>query len=236
MVEKDDSIVPWDGILGLVICFLPLPPSLRTGQTPVNAAPPGRTGLATTPLRRQSPAPMKTLSALLSLALGLSLIPATFAADKKPAPAAKPAQSAAAKPAPAANALDENNLVGLLITRSTGGFINLKVEDGHFTMKFYDAEKKETSANVSHAAIKYRKGKSTHRHSLNRSPDEKMLISLTPVDRPYIFKTVHVALFDEDEDNAPEVYTVNFKQLAAGEPDSVPVDEMTPEQLQKIKK
>lgn len=179
---------------------------------------------------------MKTLSALLSLALGLSLIPATFAADKKPAPAAKPAQSAAAKPAPAANALDEKNLVGILLTRPTGGFINLKVDDGKFTMKFYDAEKKETPANVTHAAIKYRKGKATHRHSLNRSTDGNSLAALTPVDRPYIFKTVHVALFDEDEDTAPEVYTVNFKQLAAGEPDSIPVDEMTPEQLQKIAK
>jgi hypothetical protein len=194
---------------------------------------------------------MKKLPVLLLLALGIS--PALFAADKKPVapaatpakttpaqkttPAAKTAQAPAAKPAqPAANALDEKNLVGILLTRPTGGFINLKVDDGKFTMKFYDAEKKETSANVSHAAIKYRKDKATHRHSLNRSTDGKSLTALTPVDRPYIFKTVHVALFDEDEDTAPEVYTINFKQLAAGEPDSIPVDEMTPEQLQKIAK
>ena len=83
---------------------------------------------------------MKKLSALLALAFGLSLIPAALAADKKPAPAAKPAQAAAAKPA--AEPKKDAPVVGILIERSAGGFINLKIEDGKFVMVFLDAEKK----------------------------------------------------------------------------------------------
>lgn len=178
---------------------------------------------------------MKTLSALLSLALGLSLIPATFAADKKPAPAAKPAQVAAAKPTAAEQKKDEP-IVGILVERSVGGFINLKIEDGKFVMAFLDAEKKEIEPNVRSATVRYRKNKSDHRFLLTGAEGSKTLRCNLPVDRPYIFNGLRIALIDDSEESAAETYVKNFKQLAPGEPDSIPVDEMTPEQLQKIAK
>ena len=181
---------------------------------------------------------MKTLPALLSLALGLSLIPATFAADKKPAPAAKPAQSAAAKPAakPASEPKKDESVVGVLVERSVGGFINLRIEDGKFVMAFLDAEKKEIDPNVRSATVRYRKNKSDHRFLLTGSEGGKTLRCSLPVDRPYIFNALRIALIDDSEETAAETYVKNFKQLAAGEPDTLPVDEMTPEQVQKIKK
>lgn len=171
---------------------------------------------------------MKTLSALLLIALGFA--PAAFAADTKPA--AKPAP--AAKEAAAGDTLDEKNLVGILITRKSGGFINLKIDGGKFTMDFFDADKKATSPDVAQATIRFRKGKSTHRYLLTGSG--KSLVSPLPIDRPYIFNAAHVVLFDNDEDTPAEAYTVNFKQPMPGDGEGTPVDEMTPEQLQKIKK
>ncbi|HQF40365.1 MAG TPA: hypothetical protein PK322_14710 [Opitutaceae bacterium] len=175
---------------------------------------------------------MKKLSALLSLALGLSLIPATFAADTKPAPGAKTAPAAAATPA--TEPKKDEPVVGILVERATGGFFNLKVEDGKFVMLFLDAEKKETEADVPSATVRYRKHKADQRFRLTRSEDGKSLRGTLPVDRPYIFKTLRIALIDDSEETPAETYVKNFKQLAGGEPESIPVDEMTPEQLQKV--
>lgn len=177
---------------------------------------------------------MKTLPALLSLALGLSLIPATFAADMKPAPAAKPAQSAAAKPA--AEPKKDVPVVGILAERTAGGFFNLKIEDGKFVMTFLDTEKKETEPNVTSATVRYRKHKAEQRFLLTRSADGKSLRCNLPADRPHIYNALRIALTDGNEETPAETYVKNFKQLAAGEPDTIPVDEMTPEQVQKIKK
>ncbi len=177
---------------------------------------------------------MKKLSALLALAFGLSLIPAALAADKKPAPAAKPAQAAAAKPA--AEPKKDAPVVGILIERSAGGFINLKIEDGKFVMVFLDAEKKETEPNVTSAAVRYRKHKAEQRFLLTRSADGKALRCNLPADRPHIYNALRIALIDGNEETPAETYVKNFKQLAAGEPDTIPVDEMTPDQVQKIKK
>jgi len=175
---------------------------------------------------------MKKLSALLSLALGLCLIPAVFAADKKPT------STSPAKPAAKAAAQEEKEepLVGVLIERPNGGFINLKVDGGNFVMTFLDKDKKETNADVPRASARYRKNKSDHRHMLVRSADGKSLRAPTPVDRPYRFNALLVVLSSDSEDNAAEAYTVNFKQVSPEDDASVPVDEMTPEQLQKIAK
>jgi hypothetical protein len=175
---------------------------------------------------------MKTLPALLSLALGFSL--ATSVATAAPKPASVPAAKPAAQPA-AEDKLDEKNLVGILIPRNNGGFTNLKIDGGKFTMTFFDANKKAIAPDVTHATVKYRKGKSNHRHLLV-AVGGKSLQAPTPVDRPYIVNGMHVVLFDDNEDTAAEAYTVNFKQPTAEDGAAVPVDEMTPEQLAKIKK
>lgn len=204
---------------------------------------------------------MKKLSALLSLALGLSLIPTVFAADKKPAPtttkptttAAKPTaapakpsatapktavKAAATKEAPKAAAAEEpaKELVGILIERKAGGFINLKIDGGNFVMTFLDKDKKETKPDVLRATAKYRKNKSNHRHLLVPAADGKSLRAPTPVDRPYVINTMLVVLFDDNENNAAEAYTVNFKQITPSDTEGIPADEMTPEQLQKVAK
>jgi hypothetical protein len=176
---------------------------------------------------------MKKLSALLSLALGLCLIPAVFAADKKPTSAspAKPAAKVAAQ-----ENQKEEPLVGILIERHNGGFINLKVDGGNFVMTFLDKDKKEAKADVPRALARYRKNKADHKHLLVRSADEKSLRAPTPVDRPYRFNALLVVLSSDNEDTAAEAYTVNFKQVSPEDGAAVPVDEMTPEQLQKINK
>lgn len=170
---------------------------------------------------------MKTLPALLLLALGFA--PAAFAADTKPA---APTTPAAKEAAAAKDTLDEKNLVGILITRKAGGFINLKVEGGKFVMDFYDANKEATSPNVTQATIRFRKSKATHRYLL--TGNGKALQSPLPVDRPYVFNAVHVVLFDDNEDTALEAYTVQFRQPMPDDGEGIPADEMTPEQLQKV--
>ncbi len=187
---------------------------------------------------------MKKLSALLLLALGLALGTAAQAAEKKAAtkPAAKPAPTAkaapaakATKPAPAAPAKDEKKaeepIVGMLIERKTGGFLNLKVDEGNLVLAFLDAEKKETTPNATKATIRFRKGLSTERYFL--TPDGKTLRSPLPVPRPYVFFKVRVVLFDDDEETANEVYLVNFKQPMPGDGEGTPADQLTPQQLQK---
>lgn len=165
---------------------------------------------------------MKKLSALLSLALGLAILPCLQAADAK----TPPANEAEAEKAP----------VGAVIERKAGGFINLCVEGGNFVIKFLDADKKETDANVTQAVVAFRKGKSNERFFMKSAGDGKSLRSPLPVPRPYIFNTVRVVLFNDDENTANEVYVVNFRQPMPGDGEGVPVDEMTPDQLGKIAK
>ncbi len=190
---------------------------------------------------------MKKLSALLLLAVGIALGTGLQAAEKKAAtkPAAKPAAAApaakqaavapAAKPATATPAKDEKKaeepLVGVLIERKTGGFANLRVDEGKLTLAFLDAEKKETVPNVTKATIRFRKGLSTERYLL--TPEGKTLRSPLPVPRPYVFFKVRVVLFDDDEETANEVYLVNFKQPMPGDGEGTPADKLTPQQLQK---
>ena len=123
-----------------------------------------------------------------------------------------------------------------MIERKGGGFINLLVEGGNFVIKFLDAEKKETDANVAQAVVAFRKGKSNERFFMKAGGDGKSLRSPLPVPRPYIFNTVRVVLFNDDESAANEVYVVNFRQPMAGDGEAIPADEMTPDQLGKIAK
>lgn len=169
---------------------------------------------------------MKTLSALLLLSLGL--LPTAFAATPKATAPAAPAAPAAV------DQLDEEHLVGLLIPRSTGGFINLKVEGGRFVMTFFDADKKAVAPNVPQATVRYRKFKADQRFLLSRSDDGKSLRSPLPVDRPYIFNTMRIVLFDAAEDTPAETYVKNFRQPLPEDGAGIPVDEMSPEQLRKI--
>ncbi|MFT3829441.1 MAG: hypothetical protein QM691_07000 [Opitutaceae bacterium] len=176
---------------------------------------------------------MKTLSALLSLALGIGL--ATSVATAAPKPATAPATPPAAQPA-AAETLDEKNLAGILIARTNGGFINLKVDGGKFVMAFYDKDKKAVAPDVTQATVRYRKFKADQRFLLSGGADGKTLASPLPVDRPYVFNTVRIVLFDKNEDTPAETYVKNFRQFTPGDGEGTPVDEMTPEQVQKLKK
>lgn len=182
---------------------------------------------------------MKKLSALLLLALGLSVIPAGFSADKKPAAtkpatAAKPAAATAATPEAAEDTLDEKNLVGVLLTRANGTFVNIKVADGKFTMAFYDAAKKPMEPDVPKAVVRFRKDLKNHRHLLVSTGDGKTLQAPTPVARPFIFNTAQVVLLSGAEEASAETFTVNFKQPMPGDGATMPADEMTPEQLQML--
>lgn len=175
---------------------------------------------------------MKKLSALLllGLALGTGLHAAEKKATAKPAP--QPAPAAQTKTAPATDEKKaEEPIVGVLIERKSGGFLNLRVDGGNFVLSFLDAEKKEAEPNATKATIRYRKGLTTHRFFL--TPEGKTLRSPLPVFRPYVFFTVRVVLFDDNEETANEVYTTNFKQPMPGDGESVPADQMTPEQRRK---
>ncbi|HLP09435.1 MAG TPA: hypothetical protein VK178_14830 [Opitutaceae bacterium] len=176
---------------------------------------------------------MKTPSALLSLALGIGLATSVTIAAPKPTakPAAQPAEQAAA-----GDVLDEKNLAGILITRANGGFLNLKVDGGKFVMAFYDKDKKAVAPDVTKATVRYRKFKTDQRFFLAGGADGKTLSSPLPVDRPYVFNTVHIVLFDDNEETPAETYVKNFRQFTPGDGEGTPVDEMTPEQLEKLKK
>lgn len=168
---------------------------------------------------------MKKLAALLSLSVGLALLPCLQAADAKTPPAKTP---------PAKEAETEKAPPGAMIERKSGGFINLQVDGSNFVMKFLDAEKKPVDADVAKAVVAFRKGKSNERFFMKS--DGKTLKSPLPVPRPFIFNTVRVVLFNDDENAANEVYVINFRQPMPGDGEGTPVDEMTPEQLGKIAK
>lgn len=176
---------------------------------------------------------MKKLSALLLLALGLSVIPAAFSADKKPAAPAKPATPAAAPaPAPA----KQEAIVGILIERKAGGFLNLRVDNGNFTIAFLDQDKKPVDADLARAVLRFRRHLKNNTYILNRSGDGKTLTCAQPINRPYLLPALPVVLFkDAGDADASEVYTVNFKQPMPGDGESTPLDEMTPEQREMIK-
>lgn len=208
---------------------------------------------------------MKTLSALLLVALGLCILPVLNAADKTATPvnAPKPAPKATAKSDPKATKADPKTapatatktdpkaptataakdakakpeetkpVVGALLERSNGGFLNLKV-DGGWTITFLDKDKKEVKADLFRAIIRYRRHLKNSQFILTLSADGKSLHSSLPVDRPYLFASLPVLLFKEGVEDSTESYRVAFKQPMAGDGEGVPIDEMSPEDLKKI--
>ena len=190
---------------------------------------------------------MKKLSALLFV-LGLCLIPAMNAADPKVAPKTTPktapaAQAKSGSTAPAkptakeakAKTADEKP-VGALIERKDGGFLNLKVEGGNFVITFLDKDKNAVDADRSRAIIRFRKHLKNNQYILRLDADGKSLRSSgTPVARPYILPALPVILFKEGQEEVAESYVVQFNQPMPGDGDSIPADEMTPEQAQKVK-
>lgn len=190
---------------------------------------------------------MKKLSALLFV-LGLCLLPAMDAADPKVAPKTTPktapaAQAKSGSTAPAkptakeakAKTADEKP-VGALIERKDGGFLNLKVEGGNFVITFLDKDKNAVDADRSRAIIRFRKHLKNNQYILRLDADGKSLRSSgTPVARPYILPALPVILFKEGQEEVAESYVVQFNQPMPGDGDSIPADEMTPEQAQKVK-
>lgn len=190
---------------------------------------------------------MKKLSALLFV-LGLCLLPAMNAAEPKVAPkttskTAPAAQTKSGTTAPAkptakeakAKTADEKP-VGALIERKDGGFLNLKVEGGNFVITFLDKDKNAVDADRSRAIIRFRKHLKNNQYILRLDADGKSLRSSgTPVARPYILPALPVILFKEGQEEVAESYVVQFNQPMPGDGDSIPADEMTPEQAQKVK-
>ena len=180
---------------------------------------------------------MKTLSGPLLLALSLCIIPALPAADKATTVQNAPKTTATAAAKVTEKKEEPKPIVGALIERKdgSGGFINLKVEGG-FVVVFLDKDKKEIKADFVRAMIRYRRHLKTSQFILTLAPDGKSLRSPLPVDRPYIFPALPLVLFKEGQEEAAETYMVPFKQQMPGDGEGVPADEMTPEQLEKIKK
>jgi hypothetical protein len=143
---------------------------------------------------------MKTLVALLcALAFGGSIFaqpqpasqPAAPATPAGPAtPTAKPEGKKADLKKEDAKKKEEPKIDGIVISRSNGTFLGLKLEGGTYKLTFYDAKKKPTAPDVTRAAArwnpKYKVG--SERIILNPGPDGKSLIGTRPVRPPYVFK------------------------------------------------
>jgi hypothetical protein len=189
---------------------------------------------------------MKMLSSLLSLTLGLvSAAIATGNPSPSPIPntprpeATQPGLKASpkptAKPTSTAGMLDEKEIVGNLITRAgpKSGYINIKIEDGRFTMYFYDSDKLATAPDVNAASVTFQPGKAIERRYL--TSDGTKLQSPVAVKPPYHFRGTRVALLPDAEGSEVEAYVIFFNQTVPGEGQGIPADEMTPEQAKKVK-
>lgn len=151
---------------------------------------------------------MKTLVALIcALAFGGSL----FAESKPAEQPVTPAKSASGTPAttvlPAARAKEEVKKVdpkkedttkkkeepkieGIVIKRSNGSYLGLRLDGGTYKLSFYDAKKKPVAPDVTRAAARwnpnYKLG--SERIILNAGSDGKSLVGSKPVRPPYAFK------------------------------------------------
>jgi len=160
-----------------------------------------------------------------------TVAPAGQTLPKTTLPPAKPA-TADAKPAEKVEPL-----VGMLLDRPGGGYLNLKIDGGSFVIRFLDANKKKVDADLEHGRVSYRRHLKSSKHTLNRSADGKELrSSAPPVDRPYFIPGVSVVLFKEGWENVSESYLIFFKQPMAGDDQTISPEDMTPEQLQKLPK
>ncbi|MBI2517137.1 MAG: hypothetical protein HYV95_09500 [Opitutae bacterium] len=149
---------------------------------------------------------MKTLVALLCvLAFSGSLLaqpqPAPLpVAPVKPAPgtpatpatpATKPeVKKADPKADPKKKKEEEPKIDGIVINRSNGTFLGLKLENGTYKLTFYDAKKKPATPDVTRAAARwnpnYKLG--SERMILNSGSDGKSLVGSKTVRPPYAFK------------------------------------------------
>jgi hypothetical protein len=201
---------------------------------------------------------MKKLPLLLAALLGWCAMPALLSADTQPTTTKPPSQPVTLKqttavptpnpktttpPAAATGKPDakpeekELPIVGKLLDRPGGGYLNLKVDGGHWVLRFLDDKKKEIKADVPRASVRYRKGLKSSIYILSGSGGGKSLSAPQNVDtRPLNIPGLSLVLLKGEAEEGNESYVIFFKQPLAGDDAVIPADEMTPEQQKKVTK
>jgi hypothetical protein len=133
-----------------------------------------------------NPAVAKSLLMAASIGMVVPLVAQTAPKPSKPTVPAKPAPDE--PPA---------KIDGITLPRGGGGFLGLTVEGARMVLKFYDADKKPVTADLSRVAARWtpvnRKGE--ERSMLNPDETGRALVS-TPVVRPPLVFRVYLTLFD----------------------------------------
>ena len=159
---------------------------------------------------------MKHLTAWCLIVLSLSGLSIVRAADG-PKPAAEP------------------KLPGAVMRRADGRFLNLKIEDHHFVVVLLDEKKRPEPADLQNGIAKYRSPAIKERRAVFAVSDDGQTLMASQVIRsPYAFK-VNLVLYKTGHPEQAETYVTDFNQPMPDDGKTIPVDEMTPEQLQQIK-
>ena len=133
----------------------------------------------------------------LLLALAVSLSAVGRSADE-------PASAGAATAAAA-----EPKLEGVVIERSSGGFLTVTMDGPKLVLSFFDAEKKQIPPDVDHAFVRiHPAGRNPLRRTLIKMDDGLTLTHGQPLRPPWVFK-LYITLVDAN-DKAIEEYVVDY--------------------------
>jgi hypothetical protein len=111
---------------------------------------------------------------------------------------------------------EEPVIPGIVISRASGGYLGLTLENNNFKLSFYDAKKKPAKADVTRATARWQAQYKVNdeRAVLNPTPDGLALTSNKFVRPPYVFR-LYLALLKEGGEGAEaaaEPYVIDFRQ------------------------
>jgi hypothetical protein len=126
------------------------------------------------------------------------------------------AENNAAAAAPAAAAEEEPKLEGVVVERTSGGFLTLTMDGKKLVLRFFDEKKKPIAADVNGGFVRFQFGnRSPERRPLNLAADGLSMTHGEPLRPPHVFKAFitlrHGEASGEGEDDAgAEKYIVDF--------------------------
>ena len=124
--------------------------------------------------------------------------------------ASKPPATTSTAAAATAPAAELPVIDGIVLNRADGTFLQVKMEENNFVLRFFNKEHKQIAPDVDRATVRLTPAsRKPERYVLARGSDGQSLTHGKPIRAPHVFK-VDISLFKGDSESAVESFATNY--------------------------